>query len=442
MPADWTQSSIGRLIDELGGDIQTGPFGTKLKASEYTPDGVPVISVREVHYGRLTLHEDTPRVNDSITGRMPEFLLREGDIVFGRKGAVDRSARVQVDQAGWFLGSDGIRLRLPDSCNSAFVAYQLQQKAHRAWMLQHAAGSTMPSLNEDVIRRIPVVFAPIEEQRAIAAVLGSLDGKIEQNRRTSQALESLARATFKAWFVDFEPVKAKVADAAGFPGMPPSAFAALPNRLVLSPLGPVPEQWTIGTIDEISTVSKQNLNPQDHGDETFEHFSIPAYDAGQVPVVEPGSGIMSQKFVVVPGCVLLSKLNPRIPRVWIPAPAKRGRQIASTEFLVIVPRPDFTREFLYCLFQQAEFRASLAQSASGTSNSHQRVRPGDLLALPLAVPPKSMLGAFTDQVAPQIELWEALQAESSKLSEIRDYLLPLLLSGRVRVPPSQPEEVA
>jgi type I restriction enzyme S subunit len=106
-------------------------------------------------------------------------------------------------------------------------------------------------------------------------------------------------------------------------------------------------------------------------------------------VVEPGIGIMSQKFVVVPGCVLLSKLNPRIPRVWIPAPANERRQIASTEFLVAVPRPEWTREFLYCLFQQGEFRDSLAQSASGTSNSHQRVRPTDLLARPLVLPPKA-----------------------------------------------------
>ncbi len=79
------------------------------------------------------------------------------------------------------------------------------------------------------LRACEVALPPIEEQRAIAAVLGALDDKIEQNRRTVRALEGLARATFKAWFVDFEPVKAKAAGAAGFPGMSPAAFAALPQ---------------------------------------------------------------------------------------------------------------------------------------------------------------------------------------------------------------------
>jgi type I restriction enzyme S subunit len=148
---------------------------------------------------------------------------------------------------------------------------------------------------------------------------------------------------------------------------------------------------------------------------------------------------MSHKFVVVSECVLLSKLNPRIPRVWIPAPANGLRQIASTEFLVAVPKLGWTREFLYCLFQQAEFRDSLVQSASGTSSSHQRVRPSDLLARPLVVPPKIILNAFTDQVIPLMALREELQAESSKLATLRDYLLPRLLNGRVQVRPSQAE---
>jgi type I restriction enzyme S subunit len=105
----------------------------------------------------------------------------------------------------------------------------------------------------------------------------------------------------------------------------------------------------------------------------------------------------------------------------------RGRNRAT------VPKPERTREFLYCVLQQGEFRDSLAQSASGISNRHQRVRPSDPLARPLVVPTKAMLDAFADQVVPQVALREALQAESSTLATLRDYLLPRLLSGRVRV---------
>lgn len=324
-------------------------------------------------------------------------------------------------------------VRVPDRIDSAFLYHLFRSRDFNQALCATASGSkilhTAPSRIEAYEFRCP----PIGTQREIAAVLGSLEDKIELNQRTNRAAEGLARAIFKAWFVDFEPVKAKEAGAPGFPGMTPATFDGLPERLTDSLLGPAPQGWQVQTVGDVATLSKQQINPQDYADELFEHFSIPAYDAGQNPVVEPGSGIMSQKFVVVPGCVLLSKLNPRIPRVWIPAPPNGRRQIASTEFLVAVPKPEWSREFLYCLFQQEEFRDNLAQSASGTSNSHQRVRPSDLLARAFVVPPKAILDAFNNQVVPQMALREALQAESSKLVALRDYLLPRLLSGRATV---------
>jgi type I restriction enzyme S subunit len=128
-----------------------------------------------------------------------------------------------------------------------------------------------------------VLFPPFDEQREIAAVLGALDDKMEQNQRTGLALEGLARATFKAWFSDFEPVKAKGTGSVGFPGMPSAVFSALPDRLTDSPLGPVPRGWELHTIGDVTTLSRQQILPQDYPDELFEHFSIPAYDAGQDP---------------------------------------------------------------------------------------------------------------------------------------------------------------
>ena len=145
------QTTIGEFLKETGGRIKTGPFVTKLKASEYTATGVPVISVGEVGFGRLRLHKKTPRVDASVWNRMLEFILRTGDIVFERKGASERSAQVPPDEDGFFLGSHGILIRLnSDECDPRFVAYQFQTKAHRNYMVQHAAGSTMPSLNEGI----------------------------------------------------------------------------------------------------------------------------------------------------------------------------------------------------------------------------------------------------------------------------------------------------
>ncbi|MBX9927317.1 MAG: restriction endonuclease subunit S, partial [Gemmatimonadaceae bacterium] len=272
----WTETTIGALIADHGGSIKTGPFGTTLKAAEYSAEGVPLISVGEIGYGRITIHERTPRVSPAVTSRLSVYLLEEADIVFGRKGAVDRSAIVTKEQSGWFLGSDGIRLRLPKDgtvCEPRYIAYCLQNQEHRDWILSHATGTTMPSLNQGVVERIPIPLPPLPEQRAIARVLGGLDDKIELNRRMNRTLEDLARGVFRSWFVDFDPV---LRPAPGPPSRPPSpppvpparrggpaspaprsapaapalSHAPWPTRLTDSPLGPIPEGWRVGTVGE------------------------------------------------------------------------------------------------------------------------------------------------------------------------------------------------
>jgi type I restriction enzyme S subunit len=117
----WVFSTVGEIIAADGGEIKTGPFGTTLKASEYAEHGVPLISVVEVGNGKINVHPKTPRVWPITTARLPEYVLRAGDIVFGRKGAVERSALVSVEQDGWFLGSNGIRLRLPKAYDARFA---------------------------------------------------------------------------------------------------------------------------------------------------------------------------------------------------------------------------------------------------------------------------------------------------------------------------------
>ncbi len=242
-----TITTIGRLLADGGGSVKTGPFGTTLKASEYSTVGVPLISVGEIGYGTFRIHPKTPRVSDAVTTRLAEYVLREGDIVFGRKGAVDRSARISSDQEGWFLGSDGIRLRLPQSTDSRFIALQLQSPACRSWILQHATGTTMPSLNQDVIGRIPIILTTLVEQKRIAHILGTLDDKIELNRRMSATLEEMARALFKSWFIDFDPVHAKREGRKPF-GMDDATAALFPSEFEDSELGPIPRGWKAGTL--------------------------------------------------------------------------------------------------------------------------------------------------------------------------------------------------
>ena len=176
IPEDWEVRSVCEI-----GEIKTGPFGTLLKANEYAGiNGVPLISVGEVGYGDFRVSEHTPLVPDAVVKRLPQYVLRSGDIVFGRKGAVDRSALVSEKEDGWFLGSDGMSVRPSKICHAPFLACQFQRHEVQSWLLQNASGTTMASLNQEILSKVTIPYAPLSEQRAIATALSDVDALLSK----------------------------------------------------------------------------------------------------------------------------------------------------------------------------------------------------------------------------------------------------------------------
>jgi type I restriction enzyme S subunit len=193
IPEEWEVKSFAEI-----GHVKTGPFGTLLKAEEYyATEGAPLVSVRDIGEGTLTFDEHTPLVPPSVVRRLLEYVLNFGDIVFGRKGGVDRSAMVEESQAGCFLGSDGIRIRPSKACHAPFVAYQLQRKEIQTWLLQNATGTTMASMNQEILRRIALPFPPLPEQRAIAGALSDVDALIEALDRLIAKKRDLKQAAMQ-----------------------------------------------------------------------------------------------------------------------------------------------------------------------------------------------------------------------------------------------------
>lgn len=176
IPKDWEVKSAYEFAV-----IKTGPFGTLLKASEYSErDGVPLISVGEIREGSVRITDHTPRVPEVVTQRLPQFILRRGDIVFGRKGGVERSALIRQPQEGWFLGSDGISIRPSQDCHDEYLALQFRSARVQGWLLQNAIGTTMPSLNQEILRNVVIPLPPTKtEQEAIAEALSDADALIE-----------------------------------------------------------------------------------------------------------------------------------------------------------------------------------------------------------------------------------------------------------------------
>lgn len=175
IPEDWEVKSVGEI-----GKIKTGPFGTLLKASEYSgSNGVPLVSVGEIGAGCFRISEQTPLVPEQVLRRLPQYVLRAGDIVFGRKGAVDRSALVTQREDGWFLGSDGISLRPSNDCHPPYIAAQFQSNKVQSWLLQNATGTTMASLNQGILCQVQIPFTSLTEQRAIATALSDVDALLD-----------------------------------------------------------------------------------------------------------------------------------------------------------------------------------------------------------------------------------------------------------------------
>jgi type I restriction enzyme S subunit len=182
-------------------------------------------------------------------------------------------------------------------------------------------------------------------------------------------------------------------------------------------------EWTLTTLGEIAQLHEEQVTPASTPDAVFHHFSIPAFDAGRTPVVEIGSAIGSNKFVVPRDAVLVSKLNPRIPRVWEPDVPTGARAVASTEFLVLRPSNLVDRRFLRFLCLGPTIRAEMEARVTGTSGSHQRVRPEDALAIPVEIPvdlPEQraiahILGTLDDKIELNRRMSETLEAMARAL---------------------------
>jgi len=313
-------------------------------------------------------------------------------------------------------------------------------------------GTSNPSLQRETFGAQLVPYPPAAEQCRIAHILGTLDDKIELNRRMNRTLEAIARGIFKSWFIDFDPV----IDNAILHDKPiPKEFAEraairrrilarqdgnegvashrdlLPDSFQDSPLGRIPRGWEVGELNGLLELSRVSIKPQEQPQELFDHYSFPACDAGS-PARELGESIRSSKYVVPPAAVLISKLNPHIPRVWFPNVVEERRSICSTEFLVCTPRAGISREYLYSLLSSSAFLNGFAQMVTGTTGSHQRVRPTAFTAMHAVKPSLELLAAFTHAVKPLFARFAVTTDESRNLAGARDALLPRLLSGELR----------
>jgi type I restriction enzyme S subunit len=418
-PEGWRWVTVDEIKLPEKGSLVSGPFGSNIGKKFFVDAGVPVIRGNNLTLGTASgrfVDGDYVFVSETKANELQHSSALPGDIVFTARGTIGQVGLIPImaDYKRYILSANQLRLRCDTSiAYPLFIYYWFSSSYMVNLMAGYNVGTALPNMNLGALRRLPVLLPPLPEQRAIAAILGALDDKIELNRQMNETLEAMTRALFKSWFVDFEPFRDQ--------GMEDS------------PLGPIPGGWRVGKVNEIAELSKESINPGDYPNETFNHYSIPAFDEGWMPKIERGDQIKSNKFQVPNKAVLISKLNPRFPRVWLPSISNSKNSVCSTEFLVVLPRENVTREYLYSLFSSHSFLETFLTLVTGTSSSHQRVRPEDSLSIEVIIPPQDVTTAFSEKVHPSHELVTRNLNENKNLATIRDTLLPKLLSGEIRV---------
>lgn len=426
-------------VDEIAEKIAMGPFGSNIKVETFVDDGIPVVSGMHLHGTRL---EDGGFnfVTVEHAERLKNSNVYRGDVIFTHAGNIGQVAyipdnsqyeRYVISQRQFYLRCDRTK------ADPAFITYFFHSPEGRHRLLANASQVGVPSISRPSsnLKEIELALPSLREQSAIVDVLGSVEDRIENLRQTNATLEAIAQALFKSWFVDFDPVRAK-AEGREPEGMDVATAALFPSEFEDSELGQIPKGWHLVRFGDVATQSKGSINPGARPEQTFEHYSLPAFDAGQLPLAEAGEAIKSNKTPVPLGAVLVSKLNPHIPRIWFVGDVE-ANSVCSTEFLVWTPKPGIGSAFVYCHASSLAFNSAMRQLVTGTSNSHQRVKPDQLADVRVAAINDSTAMAFEAIAAPLLHQVERNRHRAATLAALRDSLLPRLISGKLRLPEAE-----
>jgi type I restriction enzyme S subunit len=378
------------------------------KTPEKTTAGIPLITAKVIKGGRI----ETPSefiAPDAYDEWMRRGIPEAGDVVITTEAPLGEVAQLPKGKVA--LAQRVITLRGKKGLvDNTFLKYLLLSRPFQEDLEARATGTTVVGVKQSVLRKIDLAFPSFLDQKAIAHILGTLDDKIELNRKTNETLEAMAKALFKSWFVDFDPVRAK---AEGRPtGLPAKISDLFPDSFEDSELGEIPNGWEVGGLEEFLVLQRG--------------FDLPAPRRikGAYPVVAASgvSGTHNEAMAFAPGVVtgrsgVLGKVF-YIQTDFFPL----NTSLWAKEFRLATPI------YGYFLLSGIDFAVFNAGSAVPTLNRNH------LGSLRFPLPPKALVVSFTEVAADLMKRKEGIAAETSNLSTTRDALLPKLISGEIRIP--------
>jgi type I restriction enzyme, S subunit len=371
--------------------------------------------------------ERTPYVEASdVVAR--KYRLHDGDIVLARTGASTGTSAYIKDPPEAVFASYLVRLKVRENFDARFVSYYLNSQTFENYIRSVLGDkSAQPNASASTMTRAPL-RAPkdIQEQRAISRVLGSLDDKIELNRRMNETLESIARAVFKSWFLDFDPVRAKAEGRET--GLAPEIDALFPSEFDSTSGTKLPSGWTTRPLDEIAQflngLALQKFPPD--GNDDLPVIKIAQLRAGNTEGADRANSRVGANYIVDDGDVLFSWSGSLECVLWT------GGKGALNQHLFKVTSSIYPKWFYYLWIHEhlSEFQ-SIAAGKATTMGHIQRHHLSEAITV---VPPEQIMKYADSLLSPILRAMVAHSVQSRTLAELRDTLLPKLISGELRVP--------
>ena len=426
---DWVSMNLGLVCTKIGSGAT--PRGGK---DVYLPTGPYALIRSQNVLNDGLLHEGLAYIGEQHASELNGVEVRDKDVLLNITGdSVARACQVdsrilpaRVNQHVAIIRPD------PTKLDPGFLRYFLIYRETQAKLLSWAgSGGTRNALTKAMIEAFDVQ-APedVSEQRAVARILGTLDDKIELNRRMNETLEAMARALFKSWFVDFDPVRAKMEGRDT--GLPQDIADLFCDRLLDSEMGEIPDGWQVATLAEYIEVNPRRSLRKGQAAPYLPMAKMPTrgHMPDSVAVRAFGSGMRFAN-----GDTLVARITPCLENgktAYVDFLTDGEVGWGSTEYIVLRPRPPLPNQFAYFLARSARFREFAIRNMSGTSG-RQRVPSTALREFLMVVPPRRLSARFGDVAESLIERASKAGHESRTLAAVRDMLLPKLISGELRL---------
>jgi type I restriction enzyme S subunit len=414
-------------------DVVIFQEGPGILAKDFQGSGVPLIRLKGVEGDFVSLEGCNFLAPEKVASKWGHFRLGRGDLVISTSASFGRVSEVTEESEGAVPYTGLIRFRpKTEEIDAGFLRAFLGSSAFMQQVEAMASGSVIRHFGPMHLKQMALPLPPIGEQCAIGNMAKLIAERLRNQSQTNETLEAMARALFKAWFVDFEPVRAKIEGrwqrGQSLPGLPAYLYDLFPDRLVESKLGEIPEGWEMCSLDSIANylngLALQKFPPESD-DEFLPVIKIAQLRAGNTNGADRASARIKPEYVIVDGDVLFSWSGSLEVEVW------NGGQGALNQHLFKVTSDTVPKWFYF--FATRHHLQNFREIAADKATTMGHIQRKHLTDARIAVAPPESMKAFDIAIAPLFDQLVSNAQQSRTLAALRDTLLPKLISGELRV---------